>query len=233
MRIHGITDQMVMDKPKIHEIIHEISQRIAGNIVVGYNVRFDIGFIETALRRSDIIPGPWTAIDVLAVARTATEKISLPDKKLSTLKEYFSIGGDSHRSENDCSVTYEVLLKSLEMISKRDQEYKSIQADRCKRLNVKELSYLNELTKAFISADLESPEFEIMSNFVIALSYRGNLFGRVKLRGKDASIQFIGGDSKDTVAIAEDDNISIYTPRFIDTARAYNAKKKTSNNIYL
>lgn len=232
--IHGITDQMVQNKPKIYEIIDEIQRRIAGNIVVGYNVRFDIGFIETALRRSDIIPGPWKAIDVLSVARIATEKISLPDRKLSTMKAYFTIDGESHRSEDDCKVTYEVLLKSIELIDRRNQEHMSIQQERIKKLNPKELIYLDELKSAFAAAGLDSfLEIEIMSNMVIVLSYRDNLLGRVKLRGKDMSIQFIGGNAKDIVEIAEDENGLVYIPRFVDLAKAFTIKKRTSNNIVL
>lgn len=50
--VHGITDNMVADAPHLEDIAPEITKRIAGCDITGYNVkRFDVPFLKADLER--------------------------------------------------------------------------------------------------------------------------------------------------------------------------------------
>ncbi len=51
VRVHGITDEFLADKPKFAAIADELVQYIAGAEVVIHNAAFDVGFLNAELRR--------------------------------------------------------------------------------------------------------------------------------------------------------------------------------------
>jgi DNA polymerase-3 subunit epsilon len=51
VRVHGLTDAFLADKPKFAEIAEELLDFIAGAEVIIHNAAFDIGFIDAELRR--------------------------------------------------------------------------------------------------------------------------------------------------------------------------------------
>lgn len=50
-RIHGITDEMLIGKPKPDEIMPRFSNFIKDSILVAHNAKFDIGFIKSEFAR--------------------------------------------------------------------------------------------------------------------------------------------------------------------------------------
>jgi DNA polymerase-3 subunit epsilon len=70
IRVHGITDAMVADKPKFHEVADEILAFIGDSPVVAHNAAFDRSFVnfEMEKARRAIVPEPqW--IDTLQLAQ--------------------------------------------------------------------------------------------------------------------------------------------------------------------
>lgn len=51
VRVHGLTDAFLADKPKFAEIAGELLEFIGGAEVIIHNAAFDIGFIDAELRR--------------------------------------------------------------------------------------------------------------------------------------------------------------------------------------
>lgn len=52
--VHGITDFDVVDAPTFSQVGHDLARSLAGSLVAGYNVYFDIRFIHDELGRAGI-----------------------------------------------------------------------------------------------------------------------------------------------------------------------------------
>lgn len=51
IRIHGLTDEFLADKPKFREIAPELVEYVRGAEVIIHNAAFDVGFLDAELRR--------------------------------------------------------------------------------------------------------------------------------------------------------------------------------------
>ena len=51
VRIHGITDEFLADKPPFSAIVAELMEFVAGAEVVIHNAAFDVGFLDAELKR--------------------------------------------------------------------------------------------------------------------------------------------------------------------------------------
>lgn len=75
-RIHGITASQVTDAPLFAEIIGDIATCVADRIIVGHNVRFDLGFLDAEFKLAGFpvewVPGlctMWLANSVIGARR--------------------------------------------------------------------------------------------------------------------------------------------------------------------
>lgn len=70
--VHGISDEMLADKPKFKQVVREFLDFVQGSTLIIHNASFDIGFLDGELERlelgktSDYVAG---VIDSLAMAR--------------------------------------------------------------------------------------------------------------------------------------------------------------------
>ncbi|WP_140984297.1 DNA polymerase III subunit epsilon [Asticcacaulis tiandongensis] len=70
IRVHGITDQMVADKPKFAEIVDQMLEFIGDSKIIAHNAAFDRGFVNMELERQNrgpLVTEQW--IDTLEMAR--------------------------------------------------------------------------------------------------------------------------------------------------------------------
>ncbi len=71
--VHGISIDMLQDKPRFSEIAEDFLAFIAGAELVIHNADFDVGFLNAELRRTGRLPATVTevcpVIDTLALAR--------------------------------------------------------------------------------------------------------------------------------------------------------------------
>ena len=51
VRIHGLTDEFLADKPKFHAVADELLAYLAGAEIIIHNAAFDVGFLDEELRR--------------------------------------------------------------------------------------------------------------------------------------------------------------------------------------
>lgn len=105
--IHGITDETVKGAPAVSEIREPFLNFIRGAIVVGYNVTFDLNFLNCAFHGA--LAGVQY-IDVMEIARTL---LALPNYRLETVAEYaeFCPEGGYHDALNDCTATAAVFFR--------------------------------------------------------------------------------------------------------------------------
>lgn len=106
IKIHGITDDMVIDAPTIDQVLPEFIDFIGNQPLIGHNLSFDLRFINSYLDKNI----NHDLADTMLIAR---KKLGfLPNHKLITLIEYFELGeSQEHRSLSDCIYTYRVYEK--------------------------------------------------------------------------------------------------------------------------
>ncbi len=110
----GITQQMVATAPRIEAVLPTLQEFVGDAVIVGHNVGFDMGFINTALRRSGREPFTNTIVDTLPLARRLVRD-EVPDCKLGTLAQRFRLGHrPTHRALDDALATTELLHLLLE-----------------------------------------------------------------------------------------------------------------------
>lgn len=107
----GITDEMVKEEgDEEGKAVTGLLKFAGSNLVVGYNVRFDIDFIEDACKRLGIESSLSKTKDVLSLARRNIEDIK--NYKLETVAEYFGIEKEKqHRALEDCKLIFEIYGK--------------------------------------------------------------------------------------------------------------------------
>lgn len=106
--IHHITNEMVMGKPKIQEVLPDILKMAGNRIIIGHGVHFDVEILALAADRFGI---PCSIrnnqqIDTLRLARSYGET---PVNSLNELRKHFNIEAEgAHRAMGDVVVNMEV-----------------------------------------------------------------------------------------------------------------------------
>ncbi len=135
--IHGITDDMVKDKPMFPEIAPEIANIINGSDLAGYNSnRFDIPLLAEELLRAEV------DVDFSKIKFVDVQNIFYKKEPRTLVAAYqFYCQKDlenAHSSDADTLATYEVLKAQLE-------RYNDLEGD---------VDFLSEFTSQKKSADL-------------------------------------------------------------------------------
>ena len=88
-RIHGITDADVADAPSFPELLESLVDALAGRVVIGQNIRFDLAVLRHEAARTG---APWRDPPVLDVAHLASAlDRSLVDLSLESLANRFGV----------------------------------------------------------------------------------------------------------------------------------------------
>lgn len=110
----GISDHMLTAAPRIETVLPTLQEFVGDAVIVGHNVGFDMGFLNTALRRSGRTPFTNTVVDTLPLARRLVRD-EVPDCKLGTLASRFRLSHrPTHRALDDALATTELLHLLLE-----------------------------------------------------------------------------------------------------------------------
>ncbi|MCZ9979511.1 3'-5' exonuclease [Brachyspira hyodysenteriae] len=113
----NITNKMVKNAPRVDEAIKQFYDFVGDDILVGYNVPFDIKFLYDALY--EVSNGELLLnndfIDVMYIAKRVLK--DLENYKQVTVASYYNISIDNlHRAMGDCklcSAIYECLQKDI------------------------------------------------------------------------------------------------------------------------
>ncbi len=110
----GITESMVVRAPRIESVLPSLLEFIGDAVVVGHNVRFDLGFLEAALERSGRPALRPRSVCTLALARRLLRD-EVPNCRLGTLAERLRLPHrPSHRALEDALATADLLHVLLE-----------------------------------------------------------------------------------------------------------------------
>ena len=110
----GITEAMVMPAPRVEAVLAAFTAFVGGAVIVGHNVRFDLGFLGAAMERHGYPRFGNVVVDTCALARRLVRD-EVPNCKLHTLASHFRVGHrPTHRALDDALATAEVLHALLE-----------------------------------------------------------------------------------------------------------------------
>ncbi|WP_303824300.1 PolC-type DNA polymerase III [Ruminococcus flavefaciens] len=99
----GITNDMVNDAPDISEAIKAFYDFAGNDMLMGYNVNFDINFLYDNLLRCHGIYLENDFVDVLRFARKVLPL--MPDRKQTSVAAHYGIEiKGAHRAEKDCEI---------------------------------------------------------------------------------------------------------------------------------
>jgi DNA polymerase-3 subunit epsilon len=110
----GITQAMVLPAPHPEEVLPDLLEFIGDAVIVGHNVRYDLGYINGALERSGRprLPNRW--IDTCALARRLVRD-EVPNCRLGTLARSLRLPNrPTHRALDDALATGDLLHVLLE-----------------------------------------------------------------------------------------------------------------------
>lgn len=110
-KLTGITKEMIEKQGLKEETAFDKIQEFIGNeLMVGYNVQFDVNFIQKLAERVGRKIIIKKTKDVLSIARRKLD--DLENYKLETVASYFSLDISSlHRALADCMLTYGIYSK--------------------------------------------------------------------------------------------------------------------------
>ncbi|AWB91964.1 DEDD exnuclease domain-containing protein [Aeromicrobium chenweiae] len=113
----GITNQMVIDAPRIAEVLPSFLEFARGTVLVAHNAPFDVGFLKH-FSASLAIPWPgFETLDTATLARRVLSREEVPNCKLSTLAAAFSASTTpNHRALSDARATVDVMHALFERL---------------------------------------------------------------------------------------------------------------------
>ncbi len=120
--INRISDEMLRDAPKSSAVLGEFCEFLKGSCLMGYNVNFDLGFLNNELSLiNQALPADLPVVDILRISRAL-----LPDLgrySLLNVSQFLNIGNQqSHRAKQDVELTFGVFSRLLNMLKAQGVE---------------------------------------------------------------------------------------------------------------
>ena len=113
----GITHSMVTRAPRIESVLPSLLEFVGAAVIVGHNVRFDVGFLDAALRRDERPRLVNRTVDTVALARRLLRD-EVPNCRLGTLADRLRLDHKpSHRALDDALATGDLLHVLIERAS--------------------------------------------------------------------------------------------------------------------
>lgn len=110
----GITQAMVVPAPRIEAVLPSLVEFVGDAVVVGHNVRFDLGFLRAAIERAERPPLTNRSVDTCSLARRLVRD-EVPNCRLGTLSSRLRLDHQpSHRALDDAMATGDLLHVLLE-----------------------------------------------------------------------------------------------------------------------
>ncbi len=121
--ITNITNEMVEDKENEEEVTKKFLKWVSGAPMVAHNAKFDISFVEMAMKKYDLGPFKNTVIDTLELSRVLDQGFSR--HSLSALVKRYNVEFDEeshHRADYDAEGTALVFHKMLRKLISQNIE---------------------------------------------------------------------------------------------------------------
>jgi DNA polymerase III epsilon subunit family exonuclease len=120
-RITRIDDQMVAQAPRFPEVARKLLDFMGSSVLVAHNASFDLGFLNTELKRAGQEPLNNKYLDTVTMARALLPY--LPNRKLVTVAQHYQISTQGHhRAMADVIMTSGIFQAMLAEIHHRGEK---------------------------------------------------------------------------------------------------------------
>lgn len=114
IRVHGITNEMVADKPRFDEVADELMDFIGGRRIIAHNASFDRGFVDMEFERiGRVCPVETLWVDTLEIARKKFPGMANSLDALCRRFEISLVERDKHGALLDARLLASVYLELL------------------------------------------------------------------------------------------------------------------------
>jgi len=118
VEITGITEEMLVDKPEIQDVLVDFENFLSDNIVIAHNSDFDIGFLQQNFSRHLNSNMKNKILCTLKISRVIIP--NLPNYKLHTIAKYFNVPIiERHRALGDCKTTFYIWEKLVSILEQK------------------------------------------------------------------------------------------------------------------
>ena len=119
----GITDSMVRSAPLPCTVLPAFLDFIGDDLLMGYNVHFDVNCLYDACLTQLGRPLPNSFVDVLRFSRRYLK--NLPDRKQTTVAAFFGLNtAGAHRALRDCEIC-DAVYRRLRLLALSDPGFKA------------------------------------------------------------------------------------------------------------
>ena len=115
VRVHGITAEMVADKPQFDALWPEIEPTIGGRTLVAHNAAFDMGVLRALWTRYEIWTERMPFLCSLTLARRCWPEVA--GHSLGKLGSEFGIEFQHHNALEDAATAAKIVLRAAEEYS--------------------------------------------------------------------------------------------------------------------
>ncbi len=118
--VNGITPEMLLGSPRIDRILPRLLNFLADQVIVGHNIKFDLGFLDHEVRLTGIPrEREWKSICTVKMARSLLPGLGryplwLVARRLGVEQR------QEHRALSDVYLTLSVFRRLLEIAKRRD-----------------------------------------------------------------------------------------------------------------
>ncbi|MBJ2174344.1 GIY-YIG nuclease family protein [Aureibaculum sp. A20] len=224
----GISDEMVYDAPKFHEIAEIIEMKMRDSIFVAHNVNFDFGFLKKEFE----IVGEKFLKEKLCTVRLSRKLIpGLPSYSLSKLCRSVGIElNGAHRAEADTRATTILFLNLLKLDSKSEYEVlnkhlgkSSVQTALPANLPIKDFEKLPSTPGVYIFKDLGGKIIYVGKDKNIKKKVLAHFYSKsqkiINICNETHALDFEKTGNELSALLLEADYISQYTPKFNQTQK--------------
>lgn len=115
-RVNGITDDMLVGKPTITDVLDVFAEFCNGDVLVAHNAPFDAQFLTADIKKHEMSAPHGVILDTCAMARKVYP--GLANYKLGTLVQHLGIQSTNfHRAEEDASYCGQLFHRMITRLS--------------------------------------------------------------------------------------------------------------------
>lgn len=118
--VSGITDEMVINKPKIEDLLEPYSEFCRDDIMVAHNAPFDFAFLNHDVQKFESSAPRGIILDTCAIARKVFP--GLINYKLGTLVQHLKFEASVfHRAQEDATYCGQLFCETIKRLSQANQ----------------------------------------------------------------------------------------------------------------
>ncbi len=109
--IHGITPELVWDKPRFCDLWDDILPLVENKLIVAHNASFDVGAMRATL---DTFGIEYPTFDYICTVKLSQKAYpDLPSHKLNAMAEALGLSFNHHHAGDDAYICAELLLRIM------------------------------------------------------------------------------------------------------------------------